>query len=934
MKKLVLFVMAVMAFAGMSVAQDVYYSGYYIDGNSVQQAAVYKNNEKLYNSYFGTDGYYGESTDVDVYYGDVYWVRNAFNPSNNFYYADVMKNGSVYLNSPTGQGRHIYDLYRWPERPEMGLFSVGCMDIGAVRTAVVWKDDNPNVYRQLGDGTWVSEAYSATANDDGLFVCGVQYGLEETTYHGVIWSGGSVFSAFPDGTKLFGITYNNGYLWTVGKDGDRVKVWKVDVADSSIEVAYELDSYSYNLPDCHKIYVDDAGDVYVVALCDVYKNGTAIYWTGGSITSVVANSDGVFYSEMNYYGAKIKKNGLPFCFAPADCSRITNLYIAEPECTNSEARALPYFEGFETGATDWACWTVSDNDGNNGVRPSYWHRGGENVEGGYVASTGGNFAWHAYGPTSVEQEGWLKSPLIHIPEIGGDVTLTFNSFEVYSNDYEYEAVWIGNSTAPNDEVWVASSDFVSAEWKEVELDLTEYKDMDITVWFRYKGTYAHSWLIDDVSIVQGEATYYTVTTEVNPVGAGTVEGGGAYPEQSNVYLTAYPNPGWAFDHWTGGYTDNPYLFTIVNDVTVTAYFVQEEYTLSVNALPTEGGIVTGGGTYHYGDMATLTATANTGYTFVSWNDGNSNAMRTVEVTGDAEYNAIFTQGGVTMYTVTVVSENPLLGSVTGGGTFPEGAVTQISATPSPSARFVSWDDGNTDNPRSVTVTGNVTYTAKFEVLQSYTITVVSANPAMGTVEGSGTFMEGSVVSISATPLAGYYFIGWDDGNADNPRTITVMQNATYIAQFASSPVETYTLTVICNNTQGSTIGTGSYTAGSVATIAAIPNSGYLFDKWNDDNTDNPRQVVVNGDMTFVAFFKGTGVGEDEGRMMVLYPNPATDHVRIEGIEANSEVRIYNAMGALVKVTNASANEEIGIGELSDGLYLLRCGNVTFRFVKM
>lgn len=36
MKKLVLFVMAVMAFAGMSVAQDVYYSGYYIDGNSVQ----------------------------------------------------------------------------------------------------------------------------------------------------------------------------------------------------------------------------------------------------------------------------------------------------------------------------------------------------------------------------------------------------------------------------------------------------------------------------------------------------------------------------------------------------------------------------------------------------------------------------------------------------------------------------------------------------------------------------------------------------------------------------------------------------------------------------------------------------------------------------------------------------------------------------------
>ena len=211
--------------------------------------------------------------------------------------------------------------------------------------------------------------------------------------------------------------------------------------------------------------------------------------------------------------------------------------------------------------------------------------------------------------------------------------------------------------------------------------------------------------------------------------------------------------------------------------------------------------------------------------------------------------------------------------------------------------------------------------------------MVSANPTLGSATGGGTFMEGTVINISATPLTGYYFIGWDDGNADNPRSITVTQDATYIAQFASTPVQTFTLTVLCNSAEGSTVGSGTYTAGSTAIIAAIPNSGFLFDKWNDDNTDNPRQVVVNGDMTFVAFFKGTGVGEDEGRMMVLYPNPANDHVRIEGIEANSEVRIYNAMGALVKVTNASANEEIGIGELSEGLYVLRCGNATLRFVK-
>ena len=271
--------------------------------------------------------------------------------------------------------------------------------------------------------------------------------------------------------------------------------------------------------------------------------------------------------------------------------------------------------------------------------------------------------------------------------------------------------------------------------------------------------------------------------------------------------------------------------------------------------------------------------------------------------------------------------------MSGSGSFPSGAVIQISATPNSNARFVSWDDGNTDNPRSVTVTGDMTFVAKFAALQSYTITVESANPTMGSATGGGTFVEGTEITISATALTGYYFTGWDDGNADNPRTITVTQNATYRAMFSANAVTTYTVTVICNNAEGTVIGDGTYVAGATAILAAIPNSGYEFDKWNDNVTDNPRQVVVNNNMTFVAFFKGTGVDENEGRVVMLFPNPANDFIRLEGIEANSEVRIYNMTGALVKVVNANADEEISIGDLSNGLYLLRCGNVTLRFIK-
>ena len=38
--------------------------------------------------------------------------------------------------------------------------------------------------------------------------------------------------------------------------------------------------------------------------------------------------------------------------------------------------------------------------------------------------------------------------------------------------------------------------------------------------------------------------------------------------------------------------------------------------------------------------------------------------------------------------------------------------------------------------------------------------------------------------IQAYPYDGYRFVNWNDGNTDNPRTITVIEDAIYIASFA------------------------------------------------------------------------------------------------------------------------------------------------------
>lgn len=66
-----------------------------------------------------------------------------------------------------------------------------------------------------------------------------------------------------------------------------------------------------------------------------------------------------------------------------------------------------------------------------------------------------------------------------------------------------------------------------------------------------------------------------------------------------------------------------------------------QYKLTVTA--GTGGTVSGGGTYNYNASATLKATANSGYHFVKWSDGNTSATRTVTVTKDATYTAVFEQ---------------------------------------------------------------------------------------------------------------------------------------------------------------------------------------------------------------------------------------------------------------------------------------------------
>ena len=428
-----------------------------------------------------------------------------------------------------------------------------------------------------------------------------------------------------------------------------------------------------------------------------------------------------------------------------------------------------------------------------------------------------------------------------------------------------------------------------------------------------------------------------ITTEVTPEGAGTVEGGGIYDYGATAHLVAHNNNGYEFKGWDDGDTTNPRIIIVEGDATYTATFKPLQYEITTESDPVEGGTVTGAGTYDYGTIATLTATPNENYMFICWNDGIASNPRNVTVTGNAHYKAIFLQNGTPSYTITVVSNNILLGSVSGGGVYPEGTVIEISATPASVAVFTGWDDGNTDNPRSVTVTQDMTFTAMFEPLpppvETYTIIVKSENPLIGSVYGGGTYQLNEVINIGAVPSNGFHFSGWQDGNTENPRTIIVTGDAEYIASFSPNPVLTYTVTVNYDENQGFIIGAGSYVAGSTATLAAIPANGFSFKRWSDDTTDNPKEVLVDHDIELTAFFEPTGVDENGLPLVDLYPNPANDKIHIEGLEGENRVQIYNAYGMLVKTVSINGDDVIDISELTAGYYILRIDGHAMRFVK-
>ncbi|MBQ8223574.1 MAG: T9SS type A sorting domain-containing protein, partial [Bacteroidales bacterium] len=148
------------------------------------------------------------------------------------------------------------------------------------------------------------------------------------------------------------------------------------------------------------------------------------------------------------------------------------------------------------------------------------------------------------------------------------------------------------------------------------------------------------------------------------------------------------------------------------------------------------------------------------------------------------------------------------------------------------------------------------YLFTLDSLNYYDLQAYSTNE-FGEVLGSGVYVENSDIKIEGVPSEGYHFVQWNDFNTENPRTVHITQDSTFIAQFA---INQYNVELAVQDTlnMGTVEGSGVYEHNEIVNVIADSNKGYIFLYWLESDTIASTEAEfsfeIKGDRNLTAVF--------------------------------------------------------------------------------
>jgi hypothetical protein len=329
--------------------------------------------------------------------------------------------------------------------------------------------------------------------------------------------------------------------------------------------------------------------------------------------------------------------------------------------------------------------------------------------------------------------------------------------------------------------------------------------------------------------------------------------------------------------------------------------------------------------------ATFNATANNCYQFVSWNDGNTDNPRVVNVSSDTTFTAIFEELPNHNYNVNVSINNDAFGSVSIENDCNSSTLT---ATANNCYQFVSWNDGNTENPRVVNVSSDTSLTANFEEINfntEFTATICEGDTY---TENNFNESETGVYTQNLQTINGCDSVITLTLNVlpifDTTINATICEGETYNENdFNVSEAGVYTQTLTSVNGCDSivTLTVTEYPTFDT-TINATINAGETYAEFGFNESEAGTYVQnlqsINGcDSTITLVLSvNSSLLDIEETEISLYPNPTKSEITFS--QAIEKVEVIDLTGkAILTFTNAKT---INIESLPAGAYYLRLTN--------
>lgn len=75
------------------------------------------------------------------------------------------------------------------------------------------------------------------------------------------------------------------------------------------------------------------------------------------------------------------------------------------------------------------------------------------------------------------------------------------------------------------------------------------------------------------------------------------------------------------------------------------------------------------------------------------------------------------------------------------------------------------------------------------------------------------------------------------------------------------------------------------------------------------------------------------IQDNKNSILSVYPNPSTSFLHVSGLNAPTNYRLYNILGAQVQSGTVKTNQAIDIDALQSGMYMLQISNTALPFVK-